>query len=90
MLRRRIKPPLWTIPAWYVVVAVLAALYLPRLELWLDLGFSGRIGSSAALAIYVVAIALAFFYPLVSCALYAAVAAMWLWPDQRFERLLQT
>ena len=43
-----------------------------------------------SLAIYVVAIALAFFYPLVSCALYAAVAAMWLWPDQRFERLLQT
>ena len=41
-----------------------------------------------SLAIYVVAIALAFFYPLVSCALYAAVAAMWLWPDQRFEKLL--
>lgn len=52
MLRRRLKPPLWTIPAWYVAVAVLAALYLPRLELWLDLGVGSRIGSAAALAIY--------------------------------------
>jgi uncharacterized membrane protein len=52
MMRRRLKPPLWTIPAWYVAVAVLASLYLPRLELWLDLGFAGRINSAAALAIY--------------------------------------
>jgi len=43
-----------------------------------------------SLAVYVVAIALAFAYPLVSCALYGAVAAMWLLPDRRFERLLQT
>ncbi|HJY79406.1 MAG TPA: TMEM175 family protein [Burkholderiales bacterium] len=41
-----------------------------------------------SLAIYAVAIALAFFYPLASCALYALVAAMWLIPDQRFERLI--
>ena len=52
MMRRRLKPPLWTIPAWYVAVAVLAALYLPRLELWLDLRFSGGIHPSAAMAIY--------------------------------------
>lgn len=52
MMRRRLKPPLWTIPAWYVAVAVLASLYLPRVELWLDLGFAGRISSGAALAIY--------------------------------------
>jgi uncharacterized membrane protein len=41
-----------------------------------------------SLAIYVVAIAAAFYYPLASCALYAAVAAMWLIPDQRFEKLI--
>ena len=41
-----------------------------------------------SLAIYIVAIGLAFAYPLASCALYAAVAAIWLCPDQRFERLI--
>jgi uncharacterized membrane protein len=46
--------------------------------------FKGKI----SLVIYVVAIALAFFVPLVSCGLYALVAAIWLCPDQRFERLL--
>ena len=46
--------------------------------------FKGKI----SLVIYVVAIALAFFLPLVSCGLYALVAAIWLCPDQRFERLL--
>lgn len=52
MIRRRLKPPVWTIPAWYVAVAVLAALYLPRLELWLDLGLFSHITPSAAEAIY--------------------------------------
>ena len=41
-----------------------------------------------SLAIYAVAIAAAFFYPLASCALYALVAAIWLCPDQRFEKLI--
>ena len=36
--------------------------------------------------IYLVAIAFAFFLPIVSCILYAAVAAMWLVPDKRFVR----
>jgi len=47
--------------------------------------FKGNI----SLVIYLMAIALAFFYPLASCALYAVVAAIWLYPDSRFERLLQ-
>jgi uncharacterized membrane protein len=42
-----------------------------------------------SLAIYVVAIPLAFVHPLISCALYTTVAAIWLCPDRRFERLLQ-
>jgi uncharacterized membrane protein len=41
-----------------------------------------------SLAIYSVAIALAFLYPLASCGLYAVVAAIWLCPDQRFEKLI--
>jgi uncharacterized membrane protein len=35
--------------------------------------------------IYLIAIALAFFAPIVSCALYAAVAALWFVPDRRIE-----
>jgi uncharacterized membrane protein len=41
-----------------------------------------------SLAIYIVAIAIAFLYPLASCGLYAVVAAIWLCPDQRFEKLI--
>ncbi len=35
--------------------------------------------------IYLSAIALAFFAPIVSCALYAVVAALWIVPDRRIE-----
>ena len=39
--------------------------------------------------IYLAAIPLAFAHILISCALYVVVAAIWLYPDRRFERLLQ-
>jgi len=35
--------------------------------------------------LYLCAIALAFFVPIVSCALYAVVAALWIVPDRRIE-----
>jgi uncharacterized membrane protein len=38
--------------------------------------------------IYAAAIALAFVHPLIACALYVLVAAIWLAPDRRFEKLL--
>jgi TMEM175 potassium channel family protein len=41
-----------------------------------------------SLAFYAVAIPLAFFYPLPSLGLYAVVAAIWICPDQRFEKLI--
>ena len=41
-----------------------------------------------SLVLYVIAIAFALFVPLVSCALYAVVAAIWLIPDRRIERVL--
>ncbi len=41
-----------------------------------------------SVVIYVVAIALAFVQPLISCALYVLVAAIWFCPDPRFEKLL--
>ena len=41
-----------------------------------------------SVAIYAVAIGLAFVQPLISCALYVSVAAIWFWPDRRFEKLV--
>jgi uncharacterized membrane protein len=47
--------------------------------------FKGNI----SLVIYLVALAATYFQPLISLALYVVVAAIWLYPDQRFEKLLQ-
>jgi len=46
--------------------------------------FKGKI----SIVIYAGAVAFAFIAPGISCALYAAVALMWLIPDRRFERVL--
>ena len=48
--------------------------------------FKGKL----SLAIYALGIALAFVQPLVSCALYVAVAIIWLVPDRRIERTLHS
>jgi len=47
------------------------------------------IKGNISLAIYVVAIAIAFWQRWIACVLYAVVAAIWLIPDRRFEKLLQ-
>ena len=39
-----------------------------------------------SLAIYVVAVPFAWFYPVVSCIFFIGVALIWLVPDRRFER----
>ncbi len=44
----------------------------------------------ASLVIYVIAVGLAFFSPPVSCALYVVVALIWLAPDPRIERVLES
>ena len=44
--------------------------------------------TKGSIALQVVAIALAYASPVLSCVLYAAVAAMWFIPDQRIERRL--
>lgn len=41
-----------------------------------------------SLVLYLIAIALSFFYPLASDAILLAVAVMWLVPDRRFEPLI--
>jgi uncharacterized membrane protein len=43
-----------------------------------------------SIALYVLAIAVAFVQPWISCGVYALVAAIWLSPDPRFEKLLSS
>jgi len=40
-----------------------------------------------SVAVYLIAIALAFVNPWISCGLYAVVAAMWFVPDRRIEKV---
>jgi uncharacterized membrane protein len=47
----------------------------------------GDVKGKISLAVYVVAIALAFVNPWISCGLYAFVAAMWFVPDRRIEKV---
>ena len=72
--------------AYYVLTLVLLAKHGRDSLLAKALGkdFKGKI----SIVIYVVAIAAAFPFPWVACGLYALVAAIWLCPDPRFERLL--
>jgi uncharacterized membrane protein len=42
-----------------------------------------------SLVLYLVALAFSSVQPLVSCAIYALVAAIWLVPDRRIERLIE-
>ena len=72
--------------AYTILTRVLLATHAKDSTLARGLGkdFKGKIST----AIYVVAIALAFVHPWIACGLYVLVAAIWLCPDRRFEKLL--
>ena len=80
----------------YGVVLLLAALaWIPLLRTLIAANGGEKSGLGAALrgdwktivspVGYVVGIALAFFAPILSCVIYAAVAALWFIPDRRLE-----
>ncbi|HEY7541528.1 MAG TPA: TMEM175 family protein [Methylomirabilota bacterium] len=71
--------------AYYILTRVLLRVHAKDSLLARALGHDRK--GKISLAIYVVAIALAFVQPLISCALYVVVAAIWLCPDRRFEKL---
>jgi len=72
--------------AYYIFERVLVRHHGADSELSRALGSETKeIGS---VVIYAVAISLAFWYPVASCALYVLVAIMWLCPDPRIERLV--
>jgi uncharacterized membrane protein len=72
--------------AYYILTRVLLASHAPDSLLARALGrdFKGRI----SLALYALAIAVAFVLPWLAGLLYAAVAIIWLVPDRRIERVL--
>ncbi|MDO8302790.1 MAG: hypothetical protein Q7T18_06090, partial [Sedimentisphaerales bacterium] len=43
-----------------------------------------------SLVFYAAAVALAFVHPMISCGLYILVAVMWLVPDRRIEKVLDS
>jgi uncharacterized membrane protein len=74
--------------AYYILVRALLALHGSDSALAIAIGsdFKGKI----SVLFYVVAIPLAFVAPILACALYVAVAGIWLVPDRRIERTLST
>ena len=57
----------------------------PESTLAAALGGPGSWKETVSPVLYLTAIVLAFFAPIVSCALYAVVAALWFIPDRRIE-----
>lgn len=54
----------------------------------LAIAFRGDIKTKLSMAVYAAAIGIAFFYPIVSCILYAVTAIGWLVPDKRVEKAM--
>jgi len=73
--------------AYYILTRKLLAVHGADSPLAQALGndFKGRI----SIVIYLAGIALCWVNPLLSCALYAFVACMWLIPDRRMERVVE-
>lgn len=73
--------------AYFILTRVLLALHGPDSLLATALGsdFKGKV----SVVIYAVAIAVAFSWGWLSCALYVVVAIVWLVPDRRIEKILE-
>jgi uncharacterized membrane protein len=72
--------------AYFLLTRALLALHPPNSQLAVAIG-NDRKGRLSAVA-YVVAVAIAFGAPLVSIAMYVAVAVVWLVPDRRIARVI--
>ena len=54
----------------------------------LAIAIKSGVKEKLSIVIYAVSIPLAFVHPWIACALYTSVAAMWLVPDRRIEKVL--
>lgn len=72
--------------AYSILVRVLLVYHEPDSHLARAIG--GDFKGNLSIALYAAAIGLAFVDPRISCGLYVFVAAMWLVPDRRIERVI--
>jgi uncharacterized membrane protein len=72
--------------AYTIMTIVAVRLHGPDSEIGRAVGRDKK--GKLSVLIYVVSIPVAFYLPIVSCALFAAVALIWLVPDKRIERAL--
>ena len=72
--------------AYYILARVLVRAHAPGSRLARALGDDAK--GRLSLALYAVAIGVAYLAPWAACALYVVVALIWLVPDRRFERIL--
>lgn len=72
--------------AYYILIRTLLTVHAPDSQLAVAIGrdFKGKV----SVVIYAAAIVLAFVYPPAALGLYVVVAALWLVPDSRFERVV--
>lgn len=73
--------------AYFILTRVLLALHGPDSLLAAALG--SDIKGKVSVLIYAAAIAVAFYWGWISCALYVVVAIIWLVPDRRIEKILE-
>ena len=73
--------------SYYTLARILLAHHGPESLLARAIGRDTK--GIVSLAIYAVAVVLAFVQPAVACALYVVVAMIWLVPDRRIERVLE-
>jgi uncharacterized membrane protein len=74
--------------AYFVLTRALLALHRPGSTLAVAIG-SDRKGALSAVA-YVIAVGVAFFEPWAAIAIYVAVAVVWLTPDRRITRVVES
>ena len=74
--------------AYYILSRALIALHGRESAIAAAVGADTK--GLVSIAMYAIAIPFAFWLPIVSSALYVAVAIMWLVPDRRVERVLAT
>jgi uncharacterized membrane protein len=72
--------------AYFILVNVLISHHGP--ESHIAKAIAGGWKEKLSLALYIISIPMAFVHPLISCAIFVAVAVLWLIPDRRIERTI--
>ena len=74
--------------AYFILVKVLIAHYGKDSTLAIAIG--NGVKEKISVVLYMAGIALAFIKPVLSCAIYVVVAIMWLVPDRRIEKVINS